>query len=192
MARSSSATDWTSGARIAISHWPSSSRASPCRTPLSSGSTEASAANYSTLMSSEPSTKCETKPSNGNEITTTTGPTRPSVTEPQWTSYLNPKSLLLSAPKNGEAYNSTLVFSQEEFPVSQESKAFGSVVREKRNEYQLSQEELAFRSGVNRTHLVEIEKGKHSPSPDLVFKIASGLGISASSIVSAVEKRLGS
>lgn len=76
--------------------------------------------------------------------------------------------------------------------MSQESNAFGSVVREKRNEYQLSQEELAFRSGVNRTHLVEIEKGKHSPSLDLVFKIASGLGISASSIVSAVEKRLGS
>lgn len=76
--------------------------------------------------------------------------------------------------------------------MSQESKAFGSVVREKRDEYQLSQEELAFRSGVNRTHLVEIEKGKHSPSLDLVFKIAWGLGVKASDIVLAIENRLDS
>ena len=59
---------------------------------------------------------------------------------------------------------------------------FGERLRELRLAKGLSQEELAFRSGVHRTYLGGIERGKRNPSLKNLAAIAKALGVPLSQL----------
>jgi len=66
---------------------------------------------------------------------------------------------------------------------------FGERVRELRLAKELSQEELAFRSGVHRTYLGGIERGKRNPSLKNVAAVAKALGITLSQLFSFGDEK---
>jgi len=66
--------------------------------------------------------------------------------------------------------------------------AFGRVLKHLREEKGLSQEELAFESGLHRTYISLIERGKRSPSLRTVERIALALGSRLSAVMSEVDK----
>ena len=68
-------------------------------------------------------------------------------------------------------------------------KRFGEVLRELRLKRGLSQEELAFEADLNRQFISLLELGQRSPSLQTVYKIADGLGISGSELLTAMEAR---
>lgn len=65
--------------------------------------------------------------------------------------------------------------------------AFGQVLKELRKEKGLSQEELAHESGLDRTFISLLERGKRQPSLGTIINIASVLKLDASSLVQKVE-----
>lgn len=68
--------------------------------------------------------------------------------------------------------------------------AFGMAVREKRHALKLSQEELAARCRLHRTYLADVERGERNPSLVSIARIASGLGVPPSALLSAMEAHL--
>jgi len=66
-------------------------------------------------------------------------------------------------------------------------KVFGSELRKMRKERGLTQEELAARADIERTFVSFLERGLRQPTLTSILKIAGGLGVSAASIVDAVE-----
>jgi len=66
---------------------------------------------------------------------------------------------------------------------------FGERVRELRLAKELSQEELAFRSGVHRTYLGGIERGKRNPSLKNVAAVAKALGVTLSQLFSFGDEK---
>ncbi|MEX2345301.1 MAG: helix-turn-helix transcriptional regulator [Balneolaceae bacterium] len=69
-------------------------------------------------------------------------------------------------------------------------KAFGQVVRDMRLERKLSQEKLSELSGLDRSYVSEIERGEKTASIRTLVKLAEGLGISLSSLIVDMEKKL--
>ena len=69
--------------------------------------------------------------------------------------------------------------------------AFGRVLKRLREEKGLSQEQLAFESGLHRTYISLIERGKRSPSLRTVQKIASALGSRLSAVMNEVRQAAG-
>lgn len=55
--------------------------------------------------------------------------------------------------------------------------AFGQKVKEARQEKHMSQEELAFRSGLHRTYISSIERGKRNISLVNIRRLANALGV---------------
>lgn len=53
----------------------------------------------------------------------------------------------------------------------------GNNVRKYRQERALSQEELAFKSGLDRTYISGVERGRRNPTVAVLKKIADALGI---------------
>ena len=51
----------------------------------------------------------------------------------------------------------------------------------------LSQEELAYRTGLHRTYISSIERGKRNVSIDNLFKIARGLEIGPEELIGPVS-----
>lgn len=74
-------------------------------------------------------------------------------------------------------------------PLSLEE-AFGQVLKELRKEKGLSQEELAHESGLDRTFISLLERGKRQPSLGTIISIANILELSASNFVKKVEEIL--
>lgn len=68
--------------------------------------------------------------------------------------------------------------------------AFGAVVRELRTEDGIAQETLAHMAGIERSHMGKIERGEHTPSLALIFKIARALERSAGELMLETEARL--
>lgn len=66
-------------------------------------------------------------------------------------------------------------------------KSFGSAVRKRRHQLGLSQENLAFRCGSHRNYIGEIERGEKSPSLHIIFALAEGLDMPASTLVKMAE-----
>ncbi len=64
---------------------------------------------------------------------------------------------------------------------------FGAVVREIRLEKNISQEELAYKSGVHRTFMGVVERGKSSLDLKTAQKVASGLNTPLSTIILRME-----
>lgn len=71
-------------------------------------------------------------------------------------------------------------------PLSLED-AFGQVLKELRKEKGLSQEELAHESGLDRTFISLLERGKRQPSLGTIISIANVLELTASNFVKKVE-----
>ena len=65
--------------------------------------------------------------------------------------------------------------------------AFGEVVRATRTRLGVSQEELAHRADLDRSGLSRIERGRTQPTLSVVFKIATSLGIKATTLVGKTE-----
>jgi transcriptional regulator with XRE-family HTH domain len=70
--------------------------------------------------------------------------------------------------------------------------AFGATVRSLRLEAGISQEELAHRAQLERSYLSRLERGRNQPSLFALLKIAAGLGLEGSELVSRVQETLAS
>ena len=65
---------------------------------------------------------------------------------------------------------------------------FGRALRKCRTQRNLSQEALAFESDVDRVFISHIEQGLKQPTITTIAKLARGLGISPSDLVSEMEE----
>ena len=68
--------------------------------------------------------------------------------------------------------------------------AFGEVIRELRKEQQISQEKLAEVSNLDRSFISLLECGHKQPSLITIFQLAKAFNLSASKILSLVEKKI--
>ena len=68
--------------------------------------------------------------------------------------------------------------------------AFGATLRELRTSKGLSQEQLALESELDRTFISLLERGLRQPSLTTLLQLSRVLGIKASALVAAVEKKL--
>lgn len=68
--------------------------------------------------------------------------------------------------------------------------AFGSLLQELRLESNLSQEKLAEESGLDRSYISLLERGKAQPTLETLFRIAATLNIKPSEIISLFENNL--
>ena len=59
----------------------------------------------------------------------------------------------------------------------------GRTIRSKRTEQGFSTRGFADMVGINRSHLLEIESGKASPTIDMLERIAGGLGIPVADLI---------
>lgn len=64
---------------------------------------------------------------------------------------------------------------------------FGNRVREKREKLEWSQEELADRSGLHRTYISGIERGKRNPTLVTITTIANSLGVTPEELIAETE-----
>lgn len=68
-------------------------------------------------------------------------------------------------------------------------KKFGEILRSLRTAQNLSQEQLALNSGLDRTYISMLERGKRQPSLTTIFTLAETLEILPSKIVKLVESK---
>jgi len=66
--------------------------------------------------------------------------------------------------------------------------AFGAAVRRLRARLDLSQEQFADRVKIHRTYIGGIERGERNPTLTMIARIAAGLDVSASQLLSEAEK----
>ncbi|MCB0278713.1 MAG: helix-turn-helix transcriptional regulator [Calditrichaeota bacterium] len=59
----------------------------------------------------------------------------------------------------------------------------GQAIKKHREEKGLSQSELSKLSGVERTTIVKLEKGNHSPSLKTIHRLAKALGIMLNQLI---------
>jgi transcriptional regulator with XRE-family HTH domain len=69
--------------------------------------------------------------------------------------------------------------------------AFGRVLKKTREKKGLSQEQLAFDSGLHRTYISLIERGKRSPSLRTLERIVNALDLRLSVMIKDVEDLAG-
>jgi transcriptional regulator with XRE-family HTH domain len=67
---------------------------------------------------------------------------------------------------------------------------FGAVLKEQRLEKNYSQATLAERSGLDRTYISLLERGKTQPTLETLFKIALALETTPASLVEQVQSYL--
>lgn len=65
--------------------------------------------------------------------------------------------------------------------------AFGKVLRERRKQAGLTQEKLALEADVQRNYVSFLERGKHQPTINIIFKLAGALECRPSDLVADVE-----
>jgi transcriptional regulator with XRE-family HTH domain len=68
--------------------------------------------------------------------------------------------------------------------------AFGVVLKRLRAEKQISQEALALESGLDRTFISLLERGRRQPSLSTIFQISNPLGVEAHELVKVVMEEL--
>ena len=66
--------------------------------------------------------------------------------------------------------------------------AFGSLLRELRLNANLSQEKLADESGLDRSYISLLERGKAQPTLETLFRLSSVIKIPASEIIGLLEQ----
>jgi len=65
--------------------------------------------------------------------------------------------------------------------------AFGSVIKKLRKDLGISQETLAFDSGLDRSYISQLERGKRQASIITVFQISKALNTSPADVVRLVQ-----
>ncbi|MBS1953753.1 MAG: helix-turn-helix transcriptional regulator [Cyanobacteria bacterium SZAS-4] len=65
---------------------------------------------------------------------------------------------------------------------------FGKIIYARRRKLRLSQEELSINSGIDRSFISSLEKGKRNPSLLTILKIADGLKTSSSKLMKEAEE----
>jgi transcriptional regulator with XRE-family HTH domain len=65
---------------------------------------------------------------------------------------------------------------------------FGDELRKARQEAGMTQEDLAFAASVDRTYVSRLEHDKKSPTLDTLFRLCDAMGITASTLISRVER----
>ncbi|HDR4884565.1 TPA: helix-turn-helix transcriptional regulator [Bacillus cereus] len=68
--------------------------------------------------------------------------------------------------------------------------AFGIILHRHRTTLQLSQEELAFQSGLDRTYISLLERGKRKPTINTIFSLARTLQVRPAQLIKEVEEYL--
>lgn len=68
------------------------------------------------------------------------------------------------------------------------SQRLGSVVHASRVVIGLSQSELGRKSGMEASAICHLESGRRSPSITTLFKVAAGLGMKPSVLISRIEQ----
>lgn len=63
----------------------------------------------------------------------------------------------------------------------------GDAIRARRHALQISQEALAYASGINRTHMGEVERGKRNVSLMAAMEIAAALNCTLSELTQQAE-----
>lgn len=69
--------------------------------------------------------------------------------------------------------------------------AFGRLVRIRRTEVDLTQEGLAFETGLDRTYVSGIERGRRNPTLTVIAILAEGLKTTASKLLQGLEEEVG-
>jgi transcriptional regulator with XRE-family HTH domain len=69
--------------------------------------------------------------------------------------------------------------------------AFGRRLQDRRVKRGLSQEELAHQSGLHRTYISQIERGRKSPTLATIYALASALEDEAGALISALVPKRG-
>lgn len=64
----------------------------------------------------------------------------------------------------------------------------GDELRKARLKAGMTQEKLSYAAGVDRTYISDLERGKKSPTVDLLIRLCEALGTRASLLVARVEK----
>jgi len=86
-------------------------------------------------------------------------------------------TLVWSKSLSGQQFSATLA----------RVKSFGVVCREIRTAGGLSQKEVADAGGLDQSRVSEIERGRYLPGLDMAMRLATGLGVSLTEIVSQWE-----
>ena len=69
-------------------------------------------------------------------------------------------------------------------------KAVGLAIAKLRGSRGITQEVLSGLSDIGRTHLSAIERGERKPTLETIYRIANALGVSMTTIISAIEDEL--
>lgn len=67
------------------------------------------------------------------------------------------------------------------------SEAFGLILRQVRQDKGLTQQRLGELAGLHRTYVSLLERGRRTPTLDVLFRLAESLGVSASDLVKELE-----
>ncbi|WP_144466288.1 helix-turn-helix domain-containing protein [Bacillus nitratireducens] len=67
---------------------------------------------------------------------------------------------------------------------------FGGVLQRHRLNSNMSQEELAFNSGLDRTYISLLERGKRKPTINTLFSLATALNVPPSQLIKELEEQL--
>ncbi|MED1555670.1 helix-turn-helix transcriptional regulator [Bacillus paramycoides] len=67
---------------------------------------------------------------------------------------------------------------------------FGGVLQRHRLNSSMSQEELAFNSGLDRTYISLLERGKRKPTINTLFSLATALNVPPSQLIKELEEQL--
>ncbi|HHU77152.1 MAG TPA: helix-turn-helix transcriptional regulator [Firmicutes bacterium] len=65
--------------------------------------------------------------------------------------------------------------------------AFGNQLKDLRRSQKISQEELAFRSGLHRTYISSVERGKRNISLINIAKLAKALGTDPARLLEGID-----
>ena len=68
---------------------------------------------------------------------------------------------------------------------------FGKIILKYRSEKKISQEMLGALSGLDRTYIGLLERGKRNPTLKTIFKLAEALEITASLMIQKLEEEKG-
>lgn len=68
--------------------------------------------------------------------------------------------------------------------------AFGKTLRKLRIARGLTQEQLGFEASLRRTYISSLELGEKGPSLQTIQKLSAAFGVSASKLISEVEKNI--
>ncbi|MFD6568303.1 helix-turn-helix domain-containing protein [Micromonospora profundi] len=71
---------------------------------------------------------------------------------------------------------------------SQLQVAFGLAVRRARTEQGMSQEQLAASSGLDRTYVSGLERGRRNPTLTTQQRLATALGLSVAALIASAEE----